>query len=81
MTEGAQGQDIIYSLAASPNYAQDGICFSARASGLYRSADGGHTWQYAYGSVGRGTDQVQHYCGVFDYFDDDPVWNVIKAVQ
>jgi photosystem II stability/assembly factor-like uncharacterized protein len=41
-------QDITYALAASPNFAQDGVCFAARRSGLYRSEDGGSTWRSAY---------------------------------
>jgi photosystem II stability/assembly factor-like uncharacterized protein len=42
---------VVYSLAASPNFAQDGICFAACQSGLYRSDDGGGTWGYAYDSL------------------------------
>ena len=38
-------QDVVYAIAASPNFATDGICFAARSSGLYRSQDGGVTWQ------------------------------------
>jgi photosystem II stability/assembly factor-like uncharacterized protein len=48
MTEKTQFQDITYALAASPNFPQDGICFAARGSGLYRSEDGGQTWRFAY---------------------------------
>jgi len=51
MTEEPRVQDIIYSLAASPNYAQDGICFAARGSGLYCSEDGGKAWRYAYDAL------------------------------
>jgi photosystem II stability/assembly factor-like uncharacterized protein len=41
----------VYALAASPNFAQDGICFAALESGLCRSEDGGLTWQSAYESL------------------------------
>jgi photosystem II stability/assembly factor-like uncharacterized protein len=51
MSEEVQTQDVVYSLAASPNFAQDGICFAACQSGLYRSDDGGGTWGYAYDSL------------------------------
>ena len=44
--------DITYALAASPNFGQNGICYAARRSGLYRSADGGRTWQDAYADLG-----------------------------
>jgi len=44
-------QDLVYALAASPRFAQDGVCFAARASGLYRSNDGGLTWHPVYGSL------------------------------
>jgi photosystem II stability/assembly factor-like uncharacterized protein len=48
MTEGTPVQDITYALATSPNFVVDGICFAARGSGLYRSENGGETWQPAY---------------------------------
>ena len=51
MAEETRVQDIVYSLAVSPNFAQDGVCFAARHSGLYRSDDGGLTWQDAYASL------------------------------
>ena len=51
MAEETQTQDIVYSLAVSPNFAQDGVCFAARHSGLYRSDDGGLTWEDAYASL------------------------------
>ncbi|MEJ5198595.1 MAG: hypothetical protein WHX53_06700 [Anaerolineae bacterium] len=44
--------DVVYALAASPAFDRDGICFAARGSGLYRSTDGGATWQLAYASLG-----------------------------
>jgi photosystem II stability/assembly factor-like uncharacterized protein len=44
-------QAITYALATSPNFAQDGICFAARGSGLYCSEDGGETWRLAYESL------------------------------
>lgn len=47
----ASDGDVVYALAASPSFARDGLCFAARASGLYRSADGGATWQPAYDSL------------------------------
>ena len=51
MTNETQTQEVVHSLAASPDFARDGICFAARPSGLYRSDDGGHTWQPAYASL------------------------------
>jgi photosystem II stability/assembly factor-like uncharacterized protein len=36
--------DTVHVLAASPNFAQDGVVFAARQSGLYRSSNGGQTW-------------------------------------
>lgn len=41
-------EDMVYALAASPNFKQDGLCFVACRSGLYRSDDGGLSWQDAY---------------------------------
>jgi photosystem II stability/assembly factor-like uncharacterized protein len=48
MTQQIPVQDITYALATSPDFAQDGLCFAARGSGLYHSDDGGETWQPAY---------------------------------
>ncbi|MGC8781240.1 MAG: hypothetical protein ACP5UQ_10280 [Anaerolineae bacterium] len=48
----AEQADVVYALAASPAFDRDGICFAARSSGLYRSADGAATWQPAYASLG-----------------------------
>jgi photosystem II stability/assembly factor-like uncharacterized protein len=46
-----QVNDIVYSLCASPDFAEDGVCFSARGSGLYRSDDRGDTWHNAYDAL------------------------------
>jgi hypothetical protein len=43
--------DVTFALATSPNFGQDGICFAARGSGLYRSGDGGKTWDLAYAAL------------------------------
>lgn len=43
--------DVLYSLAATPDFQQKGVIFSARQSGLYRSEDGGRTWQFALESL------------------------------
>jgi photosystem II stability/assembly factor-like uncharacterized protein len=51
MTEEILDSDITYALTASPNFAEDGICFAARRTGLYRSDDGGTTWHLAYESL------------------------------
>ena len=44
-------QDQVYALTTSPNFAQDGVCFAARQTGLYRSEDSGATWRLSYGSL------------------------------
>ena len=51
MNQETQSQDIVFALAASPNFRQDGVCFAARASGLYRSDDAGNSWHFAYDSL------------------------------
>jgi len=43
--------DVVYALAASPQFDRDGICFAGRASGLNRSADGGASWRPAYATL------------------------------
>jgi photosystem II stability/assembly factor-like uncharacterized protein len=50
--EDSQLQDIVYALAASPNFASDGVCFAARQSGLLRSDDGGRTWRSLFDGLG-----------------------------
>ena len=47
----AMSQDFVYCLAASPNFKQDDLFFSAKQSGLYRSRDGGQTWEDAFASL------------------------------
>lgn len=39
-------QDVVYALQCAQN-----VCFAARASGLYRSIDGGRSWTFAYASL------------------------------
>lgn len=43
--------DPVFDLAVSPNYLNDHTCFAAKASGLYRSTDGGLSWLSVYGSL------------------------------
>ena len=50
-TEPTLATDLVYALAASPTFADDGLCFAACLSGLRRSTDGGHTWHNAYASL------------------------------
>ena len=45
-------QDFVFSFTLSPTFETDRICFQARLSGLYRSADGGGTWHLAYDRLG-----------------------------
>ena len=46
-------RDIVYALAASPNFANDGICFAALESGLYATNDRGISWRSMYGGSRR----------------------------
>jgi photosystem II stability/assembly factor-like uncharacterized protein len=43
--------DIVYAFAASPNFARDRTIFAARNSGLYRSDNGGLTWESSYDAL------------------------------
>ncbi len=43
--------DPVYDIAVSPNFTDDHTCFVAKASGLYRSTDGGHRWNSVYESL------------------------------
>jgi photosystem II stability/assembly factor-like uncharacterized protein len=45
-------EDFVYQLAATEKWAESqAVCFSARASGLYRSEDGGDTWRTSLDSL------------------------------
>ena len=48
MTIPADLQDIVYAIAASPQFAKDQYCFAAKKSGLYRSENGGKTWEFTF---------------------------------
>jgi mannan endo-1,4-beta-mannosidase len=43
-----------------------------------RGIDGYLLWEYNYGGVGTGND-ITYYCSIWGYFENDPVWEVIKA--
>ena len=43
--EFARAADSLFALAASPDFARDGLCFAACSSGIYRSEDGGASWR------------------------------------
>jgi len=43
--------------------------------------DGYLLWQYAYGAVEREDGSTQHFCGVYDYADADPVWDVLLGAR
>jgi photosystem II stability/assembly factor-like uncharacterized protein len=51
VTESVLGHNLIHALAASPAFADDGLCFAAHASGLARSEDGGRMWCDAYATL------------------------------
>lgn len=56
--EFSTSDDALFALAASPAYARDGICFAACGSGLYRSGDGGESWDLLRTSPERVTTAV-----------------------
>ncbi len=43
-----QAEDVIYAMSASPNFAADKLCYAARQSGLWKSQNGGLSWQSAF---------------------------------
>ena len=47
-TQENQTEDLVYAVAASSG---SGVCFAARQTGLYRSDDGGTSWQPAFTSL------------------------------
>ena len=51
MMESNRLQDYVYAIAPSPDFAQDGICFVARESGLCRYDTHSRTWHDAYATL------------------------------
>jgi photosystem II stability/assembly factor-like uncharacterized protein len=64
-------EDTVFALAASPEFARDRTVFVARTSGLYRSLDGGATWQAAYASLQLRTDLLTSTVAVSPDFGRD----------
>jgi photosystem II stability/assembly factor-like uncharacterized protein len=71
MGEEINVQDIVYALATSPGFAQNGICYAARQCGLYRSEDGGSTWHCVYDSLDLEGDLVTTAVAVSPDFESD----------
>jgi photosystem II stability/assembly factor-like uncharacterized protein len=69
----AEIQDAVYALAASPDFipAEQGVCFAARPTGLYRSDDGGRTWQDAYASLELEADLTTAAVAVSSTYESD----------
>jgi photosystem II stability/assembly factor-like uncharacterized protein len=61
----------VYALAASPDFERDALCFAATESGLYRSADGGLTWESAFASLGQAGSAVTTAVAVSPDFRND----------
>lgn len=51
MSEVSPNRDYVYSIAASPEFGHDGVCFVARASGLYRYDAHSGSWHDAYATL------------------------------
>jgi photosystem II stability/assembly factor-like uncharacterized protein len=64
-------EDTVFALAASPDFAKDRTIYAARASGLYRSTDGGASWQPAYSSLSLQRDLVTSAVAVSPDFGRD----------
>lgn len=56
MSEQSHPQDLVYALACSPNFSEDGLCYAARSTALFRSEDGGVNWRLAYTGLEPGTE-------------------------
>lgn len=51
MSQNVAEHNPIFAIAASPDFANNGVCFAARRSGLDRSTSAGVTWESAYASL------------------------------
>ncbi len=73
-------ENYVFSIAVSPTFVHDGICFAAQQSGLYRSTDGGNIWQNAYKSLGQETAIPTHAVAFSpDYSLDRTVFTAVKG--
>jgi photosystem II stability/assembly factor-like uncharacterized protein len=79
MSEVTGVQDVVYDLAVSPGFAEDGICFAARQCGLYRSDDGGNTWRCTYDSLDLDVNLLTTAVAVSPAFESDG--NVFAGTQ
>jgi len=64
-------RDLVYDLAFAPTSADDGICYAARRSGLYRSSDSGRHWHTLYDSLELSTSLMTSAVAVAPDFADD----------
>ena len=73
-TQGSECQQVegaVYALAASPAFAEDGVCFAATSAGLYRTQDGGRTWQFAFDSLNLNEEMATSAVAISPYFASD----------
>lgn len=71
--------NFVYSIAISPTFSQDGICFAAQQSGLFRSVDRGLNWRNAYQALAQETPFATHAVAFSPNFSHDQT--VFAAVQ
>jgi photosystem II stability/assembly factor-like uncharacterized protein len=79
----SQSDDLIYAFEASPgfNFANPGILFAARVSGLYRSLDAGKTWKLAYDSLGLQESLPTPAVAIYSNFESKGQFEVFAGVS
>jgi photosystem II stability/assembly factor-like uncharacterized protein len=71
LSELLEEQDAVYAVAVAPDFAASGLCFAARTSGLYRSRDGGASWESAYATLNPQAELVTSAVAVSPHFAHD----------
>jgi photosystem II stability/assembly factor-like uncharacterized protein len=78
--EESENSDPVYTIVSSAGFGGDGICFAGRPSGLYRSADGGQTWDSAYRSLKLEADLATPTVALSPHFPSDhTVWAGVQG--
>lgn len=73
MADSITHSDPVFAIVASPAFTEDRTCYAACATGVYRSCDGGESWQYAYDALDLQSDLLTSALAVSPDFARDQI--------